>query len=167
MKRTLTNLATLLVAIAFSLGIVEVALRIRNPFGQRVRFGSIVLPVNRVETLRNDRVPGVPALAVKRRNALGFRGAHPPPDLASRLSVVTVGGSTYADETPAGMQGAAPKVGKEQALYRCDTVESTEVDGGNGIDGDDETSEDCTHAFVKAMGKPTPRAAPEGLGPCP
>jgi cysteine-rich repeat protein len=82
-------------------------------------------------------------------------------------SDVTVGGSTYADETPPGMQGAAPKVGKEQALYRCDTVESTEVAGGNGVDGDDETSEDCSRAFVKAMGKPTPRMAPEGLGPCP
>jgi hypothetical protein len=88
---------------------------------------------------------------------------------AADKSGVRVGASSYLDDTPPRMQSPASKVGKNVALYRCDTVEESERDtGGNGEDGHDETSEDCSRAFAKAS-EPTPGMAPVDAdrGPCP
>ncbi|HZO17207.1 MAG TPA: DUF4215 domain-containing protein [Polyangiaceae bacterium] len=87
---------------------------------------------------------------------------------AADKSGVTVGSSSYLDDTAPRMQSPAPKVGKNVALYRCDTAEETEVDsGGNGVDGHDETSEQSSEAFAKAT-EPTPGMAPVDAdrGPC-
>jgi lysophospholipase L1-like esterase len=93
-RRTLVNAALLLGSLALSLGIIELVLRTFHPLDQRVRFGTIVLPTNRSETVRNDDVPDLPRVVVKRRNSLGFRGPEPPVPFARYLTIVTVGGST-------------------------------------------------------------------------
>ena len=55
--------------------------------------------------------------------------------------------TAYADETAAADQLPAPAPGEGQALIRAGG-ESPEAEGGNGIDGVDETSEDLSAAFV-------------------
>jgi hypothetical protein len=80
-----------------------------------------------------------------------------------------VGNSTYAPETPIPQQlPHLAKLGKQKSLYRCDPAERTEIhdDMSNGIDGDDETSENFGFAFVETS-SPTPGMAPANVGPCP
>ena len=94
MRRALGRVALLLVGLVVGLGLVELVLRVHNPFAPRLRAGAIVLPANRVEVWHNVGVPNVPAVVVKRRNGLGFRGPEPPRAFAEALTLVTVGGST-------------------------------------------------------------------------
>ncbi len=78
-----------------------------------------------------------------------------------------VGSSTYQPETPPANQIAVQSPGKNKALYRCDTAETTEtLTGGNGVSGHDETSEDMSYAF-RQVDAPTPGMAPADTGPCP
>jgi lysophospholipase L1-like esterase len=75
--------------------LLEVGLRIYDPIGARLRGSAIVLPVNHV--YRFDNGPGVRKLdrhTVHTKNSLGFRGPEPPRDLADRLTILTIGGST-------------------------------------------------------------------------
>jgi hypothetical protein len=70
-------------------------------------------------------------------------------------SNVTVGASTYLQETPVAMQSAAASPPSNQALSRCLLGEGVEVSaGGNGLGGSDETSEDHANTWIEVP--PTP-----------
>jgi len=73
--------------------LLEIALRIYNPFHLRLKGDKIVLPVNRQEIISNTINPKLDARILNTRNSLGFRGPEPPAD-SSYLSIITVGGST-------------------------------------------------------------------------
>ncbi len=89
-KNTLIFLLGLFVALA----IVEVALRIYNPFGFTMRGNKILLPVNRTQIIHNKKDGKLDELAVNKKNSMGFRGEYPPEDFNAWLTIVTVGGST-------------------------------------------------------------------------
>lgn len=74
--------------------LLELTLRIYHPVPIRVRGNEIVLPVKQVYTFDNGFTHKIDRTTVHTKNALGFRGPDPPDDFASRLTIVTVGGST-------------------------------------------------------------------------
>jgi lysophospholipase L1-like esterase len=73
--------------------LLEVALRVFHPIPFRVRGDRIVLPVH-AEYRFTTAGPRLDPVVYQKRNVLGFRGPEPPRDFASRLTVVTIGGST-------------------------------------------------------------------------
>lgn len=74
--------------------VLEVGLRFIPAAQMRIRGGRIALPLNQKTEFRNTTISKVDPVVTQTRNSLGFRGENPPPDLANRLSIVTVGGST-------------------------------------------------------------------------
>jgi len=87
------NLLLVLLSLVLALGIVELALRIYNPLGFRIKGDQIVLPVNKKEIIEyHDRK--LDRYVTVTRNSLGFRGEEPPRDFGRWLTLVTVGGST-------------------------------------------------------------------------
>ncbi|MCC6522641.1 MAG: DUF4215 domain-containing protein [Polyangiaceae bacterium] len=85
---------------------------------------------------------------------------------AADKSGITVGGQSYAADTPAAAQSVAPAPASGSSLQRCDPSEGAEkAFGGNGLLGHDETSEPCA-ATWKTLALRTPGAAPPA-GACP
>ena len=83
--------------------VLEVALRIHNPFGFRVHGDQIVLPHNEVYRLKDiDPATGkllnlggkLDVEMVHTKNSLGFRGPEPLADPSKALTIVALGGST-------------------------------------------------------------------------
>ena len=74
--------------------LLEVALRLYNPLPFRVRGDRIVLPVRQAYTFDNRSARKLDPVTHHSRNSLGFRGPEPPRDFASRLTILTIGGST-------------------------------------------------------------------------
>jgi lysophospholipase L1-like esterase len=74
--------------------LLEIALRIYNPFHLRLKGDKILLPVNLVSTITNTINPKLDPVIINTRNSLGFRGAEPPADWGGALTVITIGGST-------------------------------------------------------------------------
>jgi hypothetical protein len=79
---------------------------------------------------------------------------------------LSYGGQTYLNDTPIASQ--IPAGGSTFSMHRCDTAEATETQPGNGIDGDDQTSENGLLAWkaTSAAAPPSPKAAPPA-GFCP
>jgi lysophospholipase L1-like esterase len=77
-----------------SLVLLEVFLRVYNPFGERIRGDRIVLPVHQRRVIRNTNFARVDKSIVISTNALGFRGPEPPARFDEALTLVAVGGST-------------------------------------------------------------------------
>ena len=75
-------------------GVLEVTLRVHNPFETRVIGDKIVLPANRTYEYKNDLSEKLDRKITHTKNSLGFRGDEPPVDFNFALTVVTVGGST-------------------------------------------------------------------------
>ena len=75
-------------------GVLEVTLRVHNPFETRVIGDKIVLPANRTYEYKNDLSEKLDRKITHIKNSLGFRGDEPPVDFNFALTVVTVGGST-------------------------------------------------------------------------
>ncbi len=73
---------------------LEIILRFYNPFQFRLKGDQIILPVNTQLTIQNSINPKLDSVIVNTRNELGFRGPELPADPGSRLSIITVGGST-------------------------------------------------------------------------
>ena len=87
-------------------------------------------------------------------------------DHAMNKTGVTMGASTFMPETPKAMQVPSKKPKDGESIARCDTAELTETDlMGNGVDGDEETSEDFEAAFRKVT-TPTPGMAPATVEKC-
>lgn len=74
--------------------LAETVLRIWPLHIFTVRGNDISLPANLSIEIDNPRIAGTDRVIRYSRNAIGFRGPPPPADLASVLSIVTVGGST-------------------------------------------------------------------------
>jgi hypothetical protein len=74
--------------------LLEIALRIYNPFHFRLRGDKIMLPINQKIIITNKINPKLDPLIVDTRNSLGLRGAEPPADWTNYLTVITIGGST-------------------------------------------------------------------------
>lgn len=88
------NLLTLLLSIIVSIFILEIFLRVYNPFQFRVRGNRIILQSNVKYTKKNDTAPKLDKVIVHTKNSLGFRGSEPPQNFGDYLSIITIGGST-------------------------------------------------------------------------
>ncbi|HET6255535.1 MAG TPA: SGNH/GDSL hydrolase family protein [Puia sp.] len=77
-----------------TLVLLEIALRIYNPFHFRLKGDRILLPINQRETIVNRINPKLDPVIINTRNSLGFRGPEPPKDWGRALTVITIGGST-------------------------------------------------------------------------
>ena len=74
--------------------LLEVLLRIYDPFKFRIKADRIILPVNQKETIFNDINPKLDKVITVTRNSLGFRGPELTGTNSQQLSIVAVGGST-------------------------------------------------------------------------
>lgn len=81
--------------------LLEVGLRIYNPFHLRLKGDKIVLPVDQRLTIRNRINPKLDSLIIDSRNSLGFRGPElrrGNPDSGTEggclLKIIAIGGST-------------------------------------------------------------------------
>lgn len=74
--------------------LLELVLRIYNPFHFRLKGDKVILPISQRETILNEINPKLDPVIVNTRNRLGFRGPEPPGDWARKLTVITIGGST-------------------------------------------------------------------------
>ncbi|HLX67866.1 MAG TPA: SGNH/GDSL hydrolase family protein [Puia sp.] len=74
--------------------LLEVALRIYNPFHFRLKGDRILLPINEREIIVNRINPKLDPVIINTRNSLGFRGPEAPKDQAHALRVIAIGGST-------------------------------------------------------------------------
>jgi lysophospholipase L1-like esterase len=74
--------------------ILEIFLRVYQPFQFRVRGDKIVLPVNMEYTIENHESDKLDKYIVHKKNSLGFRGGEPPENFDDYLTLLTVGGST-------------------------------------------------------------------------
>jgi len=90
----LKNALTILLGIFLALVVLEVGLRIINPFEMRVRGNQIILPVNKVYELRNIQVPGLQQEVRHTKNSLGFRGPEPKEAHPEAIRIFAIGGST-------------------------------------------------------------------------
>jgi GDSL-like Lipase/Acylhydrolase family len=90
--------------VVVTLVLMEVALRIYNPFHFRLKGDKIILPINEREIIVNRINPKLDPIIINTRNSLGFRGPeaardwargdHVARDWARELTVITIGGST-------------------------------------------------------------------------
>jgi lysophospholipase L1-like esterase len=76
------------------LALFEIGLRIYNPLPFRVRGERIILPVHQRYTFYHETATKLDPITYHTKNSLGFRGPDPPRDMARRLTLVTIGGST-------------------------------------------------------------------------
>jgi hypothetical protein len=75
--------------------IIEVALRIRNPFESRVKGNEIILPADREYVFEARGVRGIDSTIVHKKNSIGFRGPERPEEgTGDLLSIIAIGGST-------------------------------------------------------------------------
>lgn len=74
--------------------LLEIILRIFNPFHFRIRGNQILLPISQKQTITNEINPKLDSFIINTRNSLGFRGPEPPAAWNDYLTIVTVGGST-------------------------------------------------------------------------
>jgi lysophospholipase L1-like esterase len=88
------NLIALFIGLIAALLLLEFLLHFYNPFQARIKGNRIVLLTNKQYHIRNDIIPSLDPVVNESRNSLGFRGPNPPPDLADKLSIISVGGST-------------------------------------------------------------------------
>ncbi len=91
MKKRLGYIIYLFVAVFL---LLEVALRIYNPFHLRLKGDKIMLPVNQKLIITNRINPKLDSVIVDSRNSLGFRGPELPRDTGALLKIITIGGST-------------------------------------------------------------------------
>jgi hypothetical protein len=80
--------------VVVTLVLMEVALRIYNPFHFRLKGDKILLPINQREIIVNRINPKLDTVIMNSRNSLGFRGPEAPKDWVQELTVITIGGST-------------------------------------------------------------------------
>jgi lysophospholipase L1-like esterase len=73
---------------------LEMLLRIHDPFKFRVRGDKIVLPANVDYTFKNNSLKKLDQNIIHKKNSLGFRGEEPPKNFENYLTIITVGGST-------------------------------------------------------------------------
>lgn len=94
-RRILFRLLTVFFGFSIALAILEIGLRIYNPFGCPLKGDRIELPVYKKSIYHvppgDDRFDEP---VYQSRNSLGFRGPEPPRPFKDYLTIVAVGGST-------------------------------------------------------------------------
>lgn len=90
MKKTILYTVYLFISVVI---LLEVALRIYNPFHFRVKGDHIILEAGKKYIVDNSNIPVLDKTIVHTKNRLGFRGPEKPADYSNRLSIVTIGGS--------------------------------------------------------------------------
>ena len=90
MKKTLRYTIYLFISVVI---LMELALRIYNPFPFRIKGDHIVLEANRKYIIDNSRIPVLDKTVTHTKNNLGFRGPDKPADFNNRLTIVNIGGS--------------------------------------------------------------------------
>lgn len=88
------NMLSLGIGLIAAILVLELLLHFFNPFQARIKGNRIVLLTNKQYHIKNDIIPTLDPVIDQRRNSLGFRGPDPPPDLGSKLSLISIGGST-------------------------------------------------------------------------
>lgn len=88
------NVKALVFGVLVALLLVEVLLRIFQPFSFRVKHGKIVLPANQQITHNNPGSPKLEAIIHYTRNSIGLRGAELPKHPEQYVKIITIGGST-------------------------------------------------------------------------
>ncbi|MHB9073736.1 MAG: SGNH/GDSL hydrolase family protein [Desulfobaccales bacterium] len=84
-----------MISLILVLGFCEVALRVYNPLGFRIKGNKLILPINKKEIIHHEHGLGkLDQVVIHQRNSLGFRGPEPRADFAEDLTIITVGGST-------------------------------------------------------------------------
>lgn len=94
LRGCLLNLAGLAIGCVLAIGLLEVLLRLYNPFQVRIKGERIVLETNKQYKIHNDIIGTLDPDITVARNAVGFRGPNPPADMSSAVSLITIGGST-------------------------------------------------------------------------
>jgi len=94
LRSFVVNMLALGIGLIAAVLLLEFLLHFFNPFQARIKGNRIVLLTNKQYHIKNDIIPTLDPVIDQRRNALGFRGPDPPPDLASKLSLISIGGST-------------------------------------------------------------------------
>ena len=84
----------LLAQAILALLLIEAGLRLYNPMPFRLRGDRIVLPIRQVYEFDNRGTRKLDPITRHTKNSLGFRGPEPPRDFRSRLTILTIGGST-------------------------------------------------------------------------
>lgn len=93
MNYILKNIIVFLSVVFLCFIILELFLRIYNPFQTRIKGGEIILPVNQSYIFDNSKIGGVDKKIMHTKNSMGFRGQELPEDYDMYLSIITVGGS--------------------------------------------------------------------------
>ena len=93
-KNMAVNLLLLVFGLIVALIVLEIGLRVLEPFEFRIRGNEITLPSNVQYVTTNDFADKLDKIIIHSKNSLGFRGEEPPSELDKILSVIVVGGST-------------------------------------------------------------------------
>lgn len=93
-RRILVVFLALLCGSILATAVLEILLRLYNPFFARVKGQRIVLQVDKKITFQNTVIAGLDRDITVTRNSLGFRGPNPPADWNRHLTMFTIGGST-------------------------------------------------------------------------
>lgn len=74
--------------------LLEIFLRVFNPYPTRLKGDKIILPVNQRYEIQNTFIPTLDSNIIHTKNSLGFRGPEPPQNFKDYITIITVGGST-------------------------------------------------------------------------
>jgi lysophospholipase L1-like esterase len=88
------NILAVGVGLIIAFVLVELILRIFQPFNFRVKGSEIVLAANQQFMMANDFIPKLDDTIFHSKNSLGFRGKEPPKDWKKATTMITIGGST-------------------------------------------------------------------------
>ncbi|EKO40946.1 MAG: lysophospholipase L1-like esterase [Solidesulfovibrio magneticus str. Maddingley MBC34] len=86
------NIVTLVLGCFLAICVLEIGLRVYNPFGFRLRGSTIVLPHDVAYRIDNDKNDKLDKVIYHSKNSLGFRGEELTNE--NSFKVLTVGGST-------------------------------------------------------------------------
>jgi lysophospholipase L1-like esterase len=88
------NILAIGVGLIIAFVLVELILRIFQPFNFRVKGSEIVLAANQEFMMANEFIPKLDDTIFHSKNSLGFRGEEPPKNWEKATTIITVGGST-------------------------------------------------------------------------
>lgn len=94
LKKLYKNLLAIFIGCVIAFVLVELILRIFQPFDFRVKGSEIILAANQEFVMANDFIPKLDDTIFHSKNSLGFRGEEPPKDWDEATTVITIGGST-------------------------------------------------------------------------
>jgi lysophospholipase L1-like esterase len=88
------NVKALFFGVLVALLLVEIVLRIFQPFPFRIKHGKIILPANQQIIHKNPAGSKLEPVVYYTRNSLGMRGAELPKQPEQYTKIITIGGST-------------------------------------------------------------------------